>query len=82
MCGVNGIGMVSLLFWHCWFHPLTLKDRNKLLRQWVESGGQPDACEACVVMKRDDMQQLESGKDLMTVGDMIKAGFSSLLGWG
>lgn len=48
----------------------------------METGGQPEACEACIVVKRDDMSQFEGGKDLMTVADMIKAGFSALLGFG
>ena len=56
------------------------EDRAKLLRSWVENNEESGLVEAAVRYSKENERELEGGKDLMTVADMIKAGFSTLLG--
>ena len=56
------------------------EERSKLLRTWVENNEDSGLVEAAVHYSKENEHELEGGKDLMTVADMIKAGFSTLLG--
>ena len=56
------------------------EERSKLLRAWVENNEDSGLVEAAVHYSKENEHELEGGKDLMTVADMIKAGFSTLLG--
>ena len=56
------------------------EERSKLLRAWVENNEDSGLVEAAVHFSKENEHELEGGKDLMTVADMIKAGFSTLLG--
>lgn len=57
-----------------------IQEKNDLLRKWIETKGNAKACESAIVLKRENMTQLKTGKKLMTVKDMIEAGFSATFG--
>ena len=51
------------------------QDRRRLLRQWVESGCNPNAVEAQVVIERTQASTTGRQKELLSVGEMQAKGF-------
>jgi hypothetical protein len=56
------------------FH-MSGQDRRRLLRQWVESGCNPNAVEAQVVIERTQASTTGRQKELLSVGEMQAKGF-------
>ena len=48
------------------------EERSKLLRTWVENNEDSGLVEAAVHYSKENEHELEGGKDLMTVADMIR----------
>lgn len=56
------------------------QDRNIVLRKFLESGRNAEACEASVQLSRDEIDKVKKGMVQMTLQDMIDAKFSQNFG--
>ena len=59
-------------------------EKNQLLIKWIESGENLQACESTLTLERSQEGELEKGKELLTIREMVEKNFSQFLGdfWG
>ena len=55
-------------------------EKNELLRKWIQSGENLAACESNLTLERSQEGELEKGKELLTIREMIDKNFSEFLG--
>ena len=79
MRATRGLLICSML----WNEPVTStpKDRLSLLRSWVQKNGNASACEAAVILEKQHSSTYKKDKELLKVAEMVKRGFSELLGF-
>jgi len=65
----------------CFERNLTLKEKSDLLRAFISSKENLDCCESSLVVSKEQNHEMERGKELLTIKEMIDKGFSQLLGF-
>ena len=55
-------------------------DKTELLRKWIASGENLAACESSLILQKTQEGELEKGKELLTIREMIDKNFSQFLG--
>ena len=55
------------------------KDRNDLLKKWVESGENLDLCESSLTVEKSQLHEVEKNRELLTIREMIEKNFSQCL---
>ena len=55
------------------------KERSDLLRQFITTGESLDATESSLVISKEQEGEMEKGKELLTIKEMVDRGFSEIL---
>lgn len=58
---------------------VTGKERSELLKQFIAAKESLDATESTLVISKEQEGELEKGKELLTIKDMVDRGFSQIL---
>lgn len=55
------------------------KERSDLLKQFISAKESLDATESSLIISKEQEGELEKGRELLTIKDMVDRGFSQIL---
>ena len=59
-------------------HAISLKEKAELLRQFISSSESLEATESTLTVSKKQSAEVETGKELLTIRQMVEKGFSQL----